>query len=293
VPVASDVAGLEPEIVDLGDCDWNTTVPFEARFVNPGRERVVIAAVKTSCGCTGVDPASYAGMSVEAGDSLVIKGNMEVGAKPGGQRQQIDVLLDSGIVHSAYLSANVVAGYHLSAQDVDFGDIDLYEGAAVEPRIVLFRSEARQLLSVRASVPWLEVGTFDRADSAVELVLKPVVADLQFGPQAGAVEIETDDPYLPVSKFRVKAAGTSALRPFPSRITLAPGCTARVRFAQRDGSSARLANVESDEGLVCEVVDDGQALEVTAETGLTKGGIIRVRDSMGQSAKVIVAWTSQ
>lgn len=286
---AGGLVGFEEDVLDFGERPWNTAAPFEAVFRNSSKEPVVVETVGTSCGCTGVDAAAYAGRRLAPGEKLVISGRLETGLKPGRQTQQVDVLLDSGVVHTARLRATVVAGYEVSAAQVDFGELDLCEEAPPEPRVVLFRSEQAEVVALRSGAPWAEAGTYERPDGTLEIVLNPRVEDLAFGLNHGTLEVETSDPQNPVARIALRATGKAAVRPFPSRVMLSADRAELVRFATVDGARTRVVEARAGAGLECELLEDGYVVRIAGVQPTPAGGVVWVRDEEGRRAKVVVA----
>lgn len=283
-------AGFERPDIDLGLHPWYSRVPFSALFVNRTLEPLRIVTARTSCGCTGVDVGALRGRLVVPGESIAVTGEMELGGRPGRHVETVDLLLESGAVHTLRVGGDVYAPYTVVPDTVDFGPVDLSKDGYEPVEVVVFRSQEAELLEVSADSAWAEAGFRDLGSGEVEVAVALKTGRLPFGRSRARLVLHTSDPGRPAFSLWVHAAGVSGLRPVPSRVLLSGSAVREVRFVAPDGDPqpVTIERIEPS-GLPVSVSPDATKLLVGPVRGLpAQGGAIRVRDAAGRSSQVIV-----
>lgn len=284
--------GFSPLEIDLGSQPWYAEVPFNATFVNDGPEAVVVATVKSSCGCTVLERASYSDVVVEPAGALAISGTLDVGQLPGQHRKKLDLLLISGAIHPVFLKYAVFATYDFKPRNLRFGEVDLDDPTDDAITSVIFSSDTASIMGEAVvDSPWLEVGLHDRGNGEAEIAVHVVKRNLPYGRNFGRVSVSTDDSMRPSFTIPVYARGLSSLRPVPSHLFLRPGEQGCVRFITSDGATARIASAESDSTTVELVVDtDRRRIRVSlAGERLANAAVVSVTDDQGRGSKFLVS----
>lgn len=278
-------------MLDLGLHPWHAKVPFVARFVNSSAGGLTIAGVKTSCGCIGVETESYRGMVVPPGNYLEIPGELQLGSAVSvGER--IDLLVDSGAVHTATIVAEVFATYRVSAERIDFGRVDLCAPNGELIRTAAFQSEVVQIVECTADAPWVAVGLRELDGQNTEIVAQLLPDKLLSGKNTARIKVVTTDETHPAHAIVVGVEATLSLRPVPSYVILAPDQPSAVSFFDADGNSARLVSHRNEaQGVQAAISPDGGRLLLRASetTAARKGGTIWVVDETGRHSRVLVS----
>ncbi|MBU0638267.1 MAG: DUF1573 domain-containing protein [Planctomycetes bacterium] len=248
-PALESFVGFDPLEMDLGRQPWHSEIPFTATFANQTAQAVTIAAVRSPCGCMGLDRVAYTNRLVEPGTTMELDGVLEVGGRLGEQSVEIQVLLTTGAMHTAFLTYEGFATYTYSPESVSFEEVDLDDEASGQVKTVVFVSETAAIVGEpRTDARWLNAGVYEHESGQTEIALHVDKTCLPHGENVGRAFITTDDPWRPEFSLTVRATGVAALRPVPAHVFVRRGTKVSVRFVGRDGDSAPIMriNAESD-----------------------------------------------
>lgn len=194
--VAEGVAYLEPAYLDLGEAFWGTEHEFCLELINNSQVPVVITGVKTSCGCsTSTD--DYLGSEIAPHSSLPMFFSMRLGGRVGSVSTSVTVQLESGEELSSRAAMQSLSTYQLSADVLDFEDIDILDsGDTVFHQLLTFTSEEVELQDVRVDCDWIE---FTRNDSerGVEILCTFLNDKVMLGEMLGSITVSTNDSTHP------------------------------------------------------------------------------------------------
>jgi hypothetical protein len=267
-------SGFHPATVELGRLPWHSTAEFSTDFVNREDETVVVAAVKSSCGCTGFDPKDYIGKTVRPGAALAVAGRLETTSRLGKRDSEIELMLTSGAIYVATIRYDGYATYDFSPRMLDFGAVDL-DSLSGPTKEVVFRSDVSRVKEVEVDAPWASASR--RSEGGVTTVFVGVDAQrLPHGKNFAQVTVHTSDAFQPEFSFRVSAEGVAALRASPGHVFASGQREAVVSFYHADGTPARIQNVTPEDPHLRFVKRYGSVLAITAQPGATPSSEARV-----------------
>lgn len=70
-------------MLDLGTQPWGSRHGIEAVFYNETERPLIIKAVRTTCGCTGIEASEFEGREVRARTHVPISAVLEIGNNLG------------------------------------------------------------------------------------------------------------------------------------------------------------------------------------------------------------------
>ena len=237
--------GFEPARIDLGRQPWYTSVPFTAKFVNRRDEAAIIAAVKSACGCTGIDAKRYVGRTVEPGESLELAGELSTRHALGQRTAEVELMLTSGAIYVLTLEYEGYATYACQPQSLEFEGVDLdSEDEVIQSAI--FTSQTARVVELVPDAPWLEAGYHDRGGGQTELAVRIAKENLPHGKNYATLNVVTSDPFKPEFSIRVMAEGVAQVRAIPGHLILRNRQDGIVRFVDRNGESVEIESVEPE-----------------------------------------------
>lgn len=284
-----------PQQLELGELPWDAQVPIQLLLSNGSSEPVTVALVKSSCGCTILDTESYVGVQIAPGDVLPIEGTLDVGGALGSHSRKIDVLLESGELHTAFIVYSTFATYAYSPRQLDLGRIDLDAGADDLTARVLFTSPVVSLVEAPITdSAWLEAGLHDRGNGEVEILVNLIRRNLSHGRNVGRVTLRTDDGTRPEFSVFVRCEAFSELRALPSHLILRPNESRSVRFITSQGADARIVSAATDDDSVSITIDEARTTVTVSLSGVeqtaTRNAIaVRVEDERAHVAHFLVS----
>jgi hypothetical protein len=282
--------GFSPLEVELGRHPWYAEVPFTATFVNTRPEPVTVGTVRSSCGCTVLERASYADVSVEAGGELHLHGTLDVGQLPGEYRKKLDLLLESGSMHPVFLKYVAYATYDFKPRNLRFGEVDLDDPTDDAIASVVFFSETASIVGdAGTDSPWLQAAVHNGKNVDPQVVVGVLKQYLPHGRNLGRVSVATDDPYRPTFTIPVHADGVSDVRAVPSHVFLRAGEQREVHFITKEGATARLADARSDtEGVEVSIEGERHVVRVRLNVeALTNAAVVSVTDDEGRVSRFL------
>ena len=283
--------GFEPALIDLGPLPWFSQEPFEAVFVNRGETAVRVAVVRADCGCMGLDSGAYMDTVVEAGGELAVGATLDVGPGPGQETKQIDLMLDSGAVHTAFVKYKVVATYSCRPGKLAFARVGLDHAEQETLASAIFSSPTARIVDFSVDSPWLNVGLDERDNGETEIVVELVKRNLVHGMNYGRVDFVTDDSARPQFTLPVEAEGVSQLRPVPGRVFLRVGEQKTVRFVRgADAEALRLVSAGAEgEAVAVSINADQTTVSVALRSKSAVGPVVvSVTDDRGLTATFLV-----
>jgi hypothetical protein len=269
-PPPPPVTGFEPATINLGTVPWRSTHDFALRFANHDAVPLEVSEVKSSCGCTVIDPNAFRGKVIEPQGSLQIAGTIGAGLSPGAFRRTVTAKDATGREYPAIISLQVAATYTLTPASIDFGEHSESEGLL--KAVVQFTSPSARLVGgVGTDSDWLSASA---QSGNIEIVAD--FSKLIDGPSFGRVNISTDDSYMPTYTIPVRVKKEGDVRCQPAHLFLMGQQHRSIQVNRRDGRAAEIATWQST---------DPEILLEIAEPGL-----IRVRNT-GTSQKTAVVVT--
>ena len=269
-------AGFEPSTVDLGERMWGQVIDIPLHFVNHTEKPIRVGAIHSSCGCTIIDTAAYAGQEIAPGAALDIAAQMDTETNPGDKVRDV-LLLGEGANQrfTATIHLRVWGTWELSANEIDFGQIALDEGELLPVnQAIEFISESDALVGdpiVRE--PWLECTVSKKETSPRKILFRLKPDQLTPGRHAASVILQTDCDIKPNSVVTVRVVGTRQLTPSPLHVFLVGDEASVVTFHDVQGKTVRLATVEAPEAVSAHITDDGrlriQANDASTEESIT------------------------
>ncbi len=260
--------GFVPLEVDLGAVHWNSEVPFSAAFVNRDDDPVTIRVVRTSCGCTTLRD-EIQGAAIAPGAELAVSGLVRVPQRPGETREEVTLLLDTGAVHVLPVRFEVLAGYSVRPAAIDFGTVNLDEGADVLTSAIFESDQATIAGTPTSDAAWVDVSVGSSVAGETELVVSLVKTRLATGRQWANISVSTTDAHRPHLTIPVRANATSSLRPVPGQVVLRAGDERVVHVVDSDGRTVDVVGwtwVDGDSGADVSVRPDGGRAVLTAQT---------------------------
>ncbi len=288
---ALDLARFEPREVDLGRVPWFSEVPFQTRFVNTTRSALQIELIKPACGCTILDPERFTLLPLGAGEAVEISGNLKVGAGLGEFARQIDLLLDSGAVHSTWIHYETFATYSLTPATIEFGVVDLDAADELTARAFFMSEFASITAPPQSDSAWLQATLLPRKTAETEIVLRILRDRLPHGESNAQLLIVTDDQFRPVASLPVRLKTRARLRASPARAVLRLGESVTVRAIADSGAISKIASWDQPGSLDVLPSSDGTALIVSpASAPAGSEAVLVLTDSDGNRARCHVVF---
>lgn len=244
-------SGFDPSPVPLGRLPWHSSVPFVGRFVNNRAEAAIVAAIRSSCGCTGIESKDYVGKVIEPGQSLDVSGTIDVGERLGTRSVEVDLMMVSGAIYTLALAYEAYPTYLVQPAELTFSGVDLdaeSDLSDAEQRVVftpMASSGSRLADRPAADVPWLQAGFAERPDGSAEISVQVVKQNLSHGKNWGWLTLHTSDRFKPETRVRVIAEGVAQVTATPGHVLLKRGGEAYVTFRDSDGNGLNV-EVEGD-----------------------------------------------
>lgn len=236
--------GFDTATIDLGRVPWYSRMPFEAKFSNGSGSPVKIMAVKPSCGCTGIDVFKYSGLVLNPGESCTLTGAVELGKDAGSFDRPVDVLLDSGAIHTLRIVYEAFATYRVNSDRLQFGDVDL-DSDQEYVQSVLFTSQTAKIVAdkMTADAPWLDLAARNTGPGETEITVRIRKRNLPPGQRVVQVNVMTNDPYRMYFPLFVEFNGISELTAVPPQLFLSVGEQGCIRVVRTNGETSRILDV--------------------------------------------------
>lgn len=282
--------GFWPNELELGEHALYSEIPFSAKFLNPTGAPVRIAQVQTACGCTVLETEAFVGSLIQPGDALELKGELRVGSLIGEHSKGIDVLLESGAVHTLFLKFSGFETYRYSPRFLRFAEINLDDDESATQSVIFSSAGVSVLPPPEVDSPWLEAALLPRGNGEVEIVVHIAKRNLAAGKSYGRVSLRTDDENRPTFSIPVRVEAVSHLRPVPAHVFLAAASEKSIVFVTNEGFHAKVARASSnDESVSATIHSDGRSVLVRWDgSALGEAAVVSVEDEDGHQAKVFV-----
>ncbi|MFO0839294.1 MAG: DUF1573 domain-containing protein [Phycisphaerae bacterium] len=203
--------GFEPIELDLGKLPWHEKIPFRGTFRNGLSKPLIVRSVKPACGCTVIDASQYADKPFAPGASHTLDGTLDVGGALGQRRREIQLLDDTGAVHTLTVAYDAFATYRLQPDFVRFGEVDIDAPTAADSvQSIVFASDRVRLVGVPTSdSPWIDVALNERGNES-DIVVRVRKSHLPPGRRFSQLTVHTDDPHKPDFVLPVQIEGHAA-----------------------------------------------------------------------------------
>jgi hypothetical protein len=286
--------GFDPPVLDLGRVPWETEHPVSAKLVNHSSEPIRIAALRSSCDCTGLTTSDYVNREIGPGQALAINAALRVGGALGQRNSEIQVLTDKGTVYWLGIRYDGYATFTWQPGELDFGSVDIStdddEGDEAV-RTLVVRGERVRVTGVDSNVPWVDAAWDEVRPGEATVYVHVTRRNLAHDTQIGLLTVHTDDPHRAKFSVRVRVTGVAALRALPGHAFVRRGRSTTVHLVRADGTRCSVASAEADEnGLRIEFVTGGPSVTAFAAKDASAGvHRLHVHDSNGSSTRVLLS----
>lgn len=287
---SSGFVGFEPPMLDLGTQPWGSRHGIEAVFYNETERPLIIKAVRTTCGCTGIEASEFEGREVRARTHVPISAVLEIGNNLGEVVSTISVITNEGVIFPFHVRAEGCATFRFDPSVLLFDGVNLADERDDQVQTILFTSDSVRIQGKpRTDAPWLDAGIHRRTTGETEIVLHVVKRNLADGQNVGRITFALDDPTHPSWTLPVTVTAFNPLRAVPGHVFLRGDAPAEAFCVGSDGGVPQLVDARSDDpGLSIDVNADRVRVARNSGGESDEAAVVWLRDSRGRVAKLLV-----